>query len=769
MVNDGPNRSLVTNRSFEVSHVAVPSTPAQHAYAGPEPPFFLTALRKRWRSLLICLLVSGLVAAGVAKRFDSTTVQSKCSLLNSSLPKPPGPPVYKEPSPGTYSLLFASHRNLRRLIEKHDLQLEPQGLEGAIDVKNAVFGSSKMDIIFTWYDKQQAIQLLDEMVEIFIEDVVRRRLETIDTHIRHAERMLLASTARVDEAAERLRAYQQREGDAEGMQILAERELNRLSVRVESTRTALDAAEFKKLDLETELSIVNDLREQITNEYSTKFGEMQKTYQQQLITEVRGRYEHALKEYGPKSSARLRLKKLGPQLDALARAKEEQNLAEWTAQLMELDAAIRPPNPGGPDPLEPFYREVEKQERELEQIASRQRELQVDIRVNDQAIERLKNRLATKETELRESTSEVSIASDDAKQLEEQFQAADHERKLIQQQLGGLRQLEQCRLREFSIANPTYIASVKTNTRKLFVLAVFFVAMVLSSPIFVAEYFANRAVTVEKTGRELGLPVLARGSLMAHVVEGRVKGDMSDVDTSDVDALRLLALRIQQSITQPGSTVLFSGLGHKQSTFPLLCGLARCFSERDERVLILDAGKSVVADSQQLKNLFGELPLPQVQFADSGQSAPANGASLAQPTNGSTESGESQSDKALTHRNGPKGLSDYLSVDEMDPAEIIVPTRFAGVDCICGGSRPFPVEGLATRRMSDIFDRARKQYGLVLVAGPPSDLLADLQMLAARADGILFTVTPGQSMTSHSQKVLQEMMDLDSPIIGIVG
>lgn len=768
------NRNL-PSRPLEVSHLPVPVTPSTFAPGSPhEPVFLITVVRKRWLVLLISLIVSCLVAVGVAHRFTRQTFKSKGSLLYSGLPASAGGRVYQSPSIATHGALLASHTNLGRLIEKHGLELGPIQLERRVKVN--LGRAATIDVNFTWNDEKQAVELLADLMEIFIEDVVRRRSETIDAHIRHMERMLLASTSKVDEAAERRRARLLSEGDSMRSNKLIERELGTLSAGVETIKTSLENAELRKIGLETEFNALTARGEQLDEWYAEQRAKLQASYKQQLLSEVRGRYEEALKNYGPKSLARNRLQKVGQELDAIAAAiDQDHDLRDWTMQLREIDNIITPntklENFYDRYADDPFKRESQAYQREIERIESRQRDLQMNLLVNEQGIKLMQARLAKKEAELGEKTVDVSTTSDYAQRLDAEFKEANAERMRIRHQLSGLRQLEECRVREFSVSTPTYLASVDSNTNKLFVMTLFFTMMVLSAPVFVREYFANKAVTVEQTGRKFGLPVLARGSLASQVVEGTL-----NFSTSDDDALRLLALRIQQSISQPGSTVLFSGLDHGESTFPLLCGLARCFSERDERVLILDAGKSIVANDQQLKNLFGELQLPQVQHTDRGQEkvdtggAPRkNGASSGRPTNGSTDLSEAQNGNMVALSGGPKGLSDYLTREDMTPSEIIMPTRLSGVDCICSGSRPFPVEGLATRRMSDLFDGARKQYGLVLVAGPPSHHLADLQLLAARADGILFTVTQGQSLTVHSQEVLQEMMDLDAPIIGIVG
>ena len=88
----------------------------------------------------------------------------------------------------------------------------------------------------------------------------------------------------------------------------------------------------------------------------------------------------------------------------------------------------------------------------------------------------------------------------------------------------------------------------------------------------------------------------------------------------------------------------------------------------------------------------------------------------------------------------------------LEPSELVRRTRFPGVDCINGGIAMFPREGFATRRMSDLLDWSRKNYTLILVAGPPSDQVADLQMAAARADAVIFTLPSKQPLDRRAAR-----------------
>ncbi len=714
----------------------------------PATAFLVNAIRKRWWLFFICMIVSGGLAYGTAKLMKKTTATATGSILYAGLPSSPSRIGYMSPTIDTYIVMVASPTNLNRLRDIHDIELGVPQLARCLTVKTGRFRSAKIDITFIWNDEEEAVEWLDDLMEIFIEEVIRLRSETLDTHIRHGDRMLLVATAKADQAAERLRTQQQREGSAATNLALMEQELQALSSSIETIKTSLDTAEFTKVGLQTEIDAI-----------SQRNTDLQKTYKARLFGDVNDRYTEVRRQYGPKSSALIRLKEVGRRLDEMAeKIDNDHDVVEWKTQLLAINRMILPTVVDDEEMLDEL---LQPYEQEIDRIETQRRDLVLRLHVNDQQIELLKARLKNKAVELREMKASVPAASEYALRLEAEYEEANRERQLIKEQVSGLQQLKGTRAREFSVATAPYIREVETNTRKMFVVVFIFVAALLSAPIFAWEYFAERN-TLEHTGRRLGLPVLSTQALVPQMADRRY----AHLDCPDSDALRLLALRIQQSVSQPGSTVLVSGLDYQGSTFPLLCGLAQCLADRGEHVLIVDAGKSVIASEEHLKNLLGE---PLQDFAASRRServmvASSGGESDAQEDSPS----EVQGGALTTSSMKPIGLSDYLELEDVHVEDVILPTTLAGVDCICSGSRSFPVEGLASRRMSDVLDHARKNYSLVLVAGPPSDQLADLQMLAARADGILFTAVPGKSLAERSREILQELVDLDAPILGIV-
>jgi hypothetical protein len=210
-----------------------------------------------------------------------------------------------------------------------------------------------------------------------------------------------------------------------------------------------------------------------------------------------------------------------------------------------------------------------------------------------------------------------------------------------------------------------------------------------------------------------------------------------------------LALRIQQSLRRPGAVIVFSLLSHAESPLSLICKLAICFAEREELVLVVDAGSTLAQSRAVLASLFHGTP-----------HRTPDGAPL-DPT--LVDEGSNASSMATF------GVSDFLCHEELEMGDLVLHTKFPRVDCIHGGVCPPPREGLASRRMTELLEQSRGRYTMILVAGPSTKSQTDVQLLAARADGMLFTVSPNTPISSRGHEVIQDLIDLEAPVMGLIG
>jgi Mrp family chromosome partitioning ATPase len=101
--------------------------------------------------------------------------------------------------------------------------------------------------------------------------------------------------------------------------------------------------------------------------------------------------------------------------------------------------------------------------------------------------------------------------------------------------------------------------------------------------------------------------------------------------------------------------------------------------------------------------------------------------------------------------------------------DVVTTSAISGVDCLLLGRQPLPREGLGTRRMTELLEKLRKRYTLVIIDGPPASQTVDLEMLAARADGIIFTSHGTRADFGNNMDAVRNLMELDAPILGVIG
>jgi hypothetical protein len=339
---------------------------------------------------------------------------------------------------------------------------------------------------------------------------------------------------------------------------------------------------------------------------------------------------------------------------------------------------------------------------------------------------------------------------EERKAFQDDLAGATANKQLVRSQLQALRQIKASPVKELSIVcKATWDGKPTTTFKKLFALAFMGVSLVLVAPVFGAEYYLSRESPADETARRFGLPLLSRGALSSRLKRHKT-GEFALSRTNDdgEDSLRLLALRIQQSLRRPGAVIVFSPLEHNESPISLICKLAVCFAEREELVLVVDAGATLAESRSTLSTLFHGTPH---RTADG------------RPLDPTLVDGSAETPMATF------GISDFLCNEELEIGDLVLHTKYTRVDCIHGGVCPPPREGLASRRITDLLELSRGRYSMILVAGPSTRNQTDVQLLAARADGMLFTVAPNTPISNRGHEVIQDLIDLDAPVMGLIG
>jgi Mrp family chromosome partitioning ATPase len=272
--------------------------------------------------------------------------------------------------------------------------------------------------------------------------------------------------------------------------------------------------------------------------------------------------------------------------------------------------------------------------------------------------------------------------------------------------------------------------------------------LLFSAPLFIAEWRSQIGSPQVRLARTLRVPVLAERMLEHFSPQQRHGHALSQLSDEQMESVRMLTLRIQQSCHRPGSVILFSSLDPKVSSVPLMATVAECLAEREERVLMIDA---VCPDHALLPivNLLGHNPNATVGVKS--KTSPPN---------------ESDS-HPLTTPDFP-GLGEYLSENCDAVGELIRPTGCPGVDLISSGQVRFAREAMASSCLTELLNTCRRNYSVILVHGPAVDRAADIQMLTARVDGVILATTRAAGKDTKARALVQDLLDLGAPIIGLV-
>jgi hypothetical protein len=391
-------------------------------------------------------------------------------------------------------------------------------------------------------------------------------------NVQHIERMLLASGARVDDAAKRLREFQQKSG-------LGDQVLSQMPATVITAQSALEAAELTQSGLEVQLKTIAELKKTETLELNEKRLELKRN----RLKSAQALYANGHKQWK-------RIQEILLELDGIAAKVSETEPLEWKKQLEKIgkDVLVEADTASAA--------ELASLETKLAQADQMKAEIELGLVTKSQEITMLKERVEQKQGKLKELNDEMRPRTAQEKELLEEVENANHERKELMVQRAALKGIEMSRVREFKKIKSASIpleGGIAYNNRKIFLGAFFALSLVLAAPVFGCEYFARRESPADETARKFGLPVLSRGALDDEINQ-RGRRRKEEEDAAD-DPLRLLALRIQQSLHRPGSVIVFSALDHEESPISLICKLAICFAERDEAVLVLDASGTLAA------------------------------------------------------------------------------------------------------------------------------------------------------------------------------
>ncbi|WP_407642745.1 CpsD/CapB family tyrosine-protein kinase [Alkalibacillus haloalkaliphilus] len=114
------------------------------------------------------------------------------------------------------------------------------------------------------------------------------------------------------------------------------------------------------------------------------------------------------------------------------------------------------------------------------------------------------------------------------------------------------------------------------------------------------------------------------------------------------------------------------------------------------------------------------------------------------------------------------GLSNLL-VGDYDVVQVVRDVKTNNLDILtCGPIPPNPSELLDSQAMTELMEKAKASYDLIIFDTPPVLAVTDPQILANRVDGVLFVVRSKVTDKKSATKARELLKQADANILGAV-
>ena len=726
------------------------------------------ALKRQWLRLLAATLVSAGVAWMIATSLATQKVTSRLTLSSQSLPAT-SQNVYTAPNPNVAAVLLKSPRILQPVAERHDLP--SANIFGRMISPYPNLTTSSIEVAIVLTDTNKAIAVLDDVASELIKSIASDRKETLTEHAGYIRELLV--TAKSDLASGRKELARLEESlrlrGADSSQKNAE--IYGLANREADLKSSIDECRRKDARLRSDLKLLADefafvqnaafraviegrrrqserLGERLTRTApaTAANAEIQRQLQaaeQELADHERASRNPELRDRresgdvpaeGPSARRNRtfrgdgRVSGAGDLMTVGADPNDHNTgvdaselVADQLTKWVERISAIGRDSLGE---LEPTTLESAKTSwSKLSKISEEARELQFEAQNNKVDLEYFLAKTSEIELEKNRSTNEdVKRSSSELLELKLEVDEKEKRYSELSQQLDQINQLRECELTEYVVTSPAAVNAVddvSSNRKNLFVCSFLGLGLLLTAPLIAMEMLRLRPSPITVISRRWNLPVLGSHS----PVFSENAGPNGSVGIQD---LRLMALRIQQSLSRAsGRVVMFSGLDHGESPLGLIRSLSYCLAQREESVLMI------------------QIP-PTLEAAEGWRS------------------GNEGSFKA-----GRPGVAEFLASGSGDATAFVIGAGVAGIDFLPGGCSAVASEAMASSRLTGLIEQLRAKYSMIILCGPSTLYPADLQMLAARADGIVFTVNPDSVNSVYGNEVIGDLLELGAPILGL--
>ncbi len=192
------------------------------------------------------------------------------------------------------------------------------------------------------------------------------------------------------------------------------------------------------------------------------------------------------------------------------------------------------------------------------------------------------------------------------------------------------------------------------------------------------------------------------------------------------------------------------GGGVSEEAFHYLRTSLQYCSARQPRVILLTScvpqeGKSTISSNLAFS------------YAQGGQKTLLIDADLKRPT----------LHKAFSKERAP-GLSDVLT-EQAKFEDAVIPSGQENLDLLVAGQiTPSPVNLLDSQAMTDLLERLRGEYGIILLDSAPSHGMADSLVLCTKVDGVCLVVKTGQTAMEVLSKTTASIRFLGANLLGAI-
>jgi polysaccharide biosynthesis transport protein len=240
--------------------------------------------------------------------------------------------------------------------------------------------------------------------------------------------------------------------------------------------------------------------------------------------------------------------------------------------------------------------------------------------------------------------------------------------------------------------------------------------------IFLVEYLDDTIKTMEDVESVLGIPVIGYiAELQHHSKRGEELYVMRQPRSPVSEAFRLLRTNLEfASVDRPIRRLMVTSTNPNEGKTTIVVNLAAVMAQGGRKVTVMDA----------------DLRRPKVhRFLGLGNQF---------------------------------GLTDMFRTDVTIP---MISQQMGDVENISvittGSLPPNPAELLGSARMDHILRQAEQESDILILDSPPS-LVADVQILAAKVDGVVLVVHPGHTQIDNARATMEQLRRAGARVVGVV-